>query len=104
MGLSKLSEKCQKCNHKNTCDNKQMEACAYMTVPLIPKMKTSQCTFSEPIIGGMLNSGIVCVDSGVELIGKINSNGEYSGNSELIVEAIRKAIESEAKKGRCIHA
>lgn len=36
MGLSKLSEKCKKCNHKESCDNKRMEACAYV----IPKFAT----------------------------------------------------------------
>lgn len=28
--LSKLSEKCNKCNKKDACDNKRMEMCAYI--------------------------------------------------------------------------
>lgn len=30
MGLSRLSAKCQKCRYKDTCNNKEMEALAYM--------------------------------------------------------------------------
>lgn len=30
MSLSKLSDKCNKCRQKDTCDNKRMEACLYI--------------------------------------------------------------------------
>ena len=33
MGLSKLSEQCQKCPDKDICSEKRMEACAYLTEP-----------------------------------------------------------------------
>ena len=33
MGLSKLSEQCKKCPDRNICDEKRMEACAYLPEP-----------------------------------------------------------------------
>lgn len=30
MGLSRLAAKCQKCRYKDSCNNKEMEALAYM--------------------------------------------------------------------------
>lgn len=33
MGLSKLSEQCKKCPDKDICDEKRMEACAYLPEP-----------------------------------------------------------------------
>ena len=33
MGLSKLSEQCKKCPDRDICDEKRMEACAYLPEP-----------------------------------------------------------------------
>jgi len=35
MGLSKLSEKCSKCPFVSKCDNKRMEALAYLPDPIV---------------------------------------------------------------------
>ena len=43
MGLSKLSEQCKKCPDRNICDEKRMEACAYLPEPAV-------ATLTEPLI------------------------------------------------------
>lgn len=41
MGLSRLSEKCQKCPFVSKCKNKQMEALAYLPEPMIANASQS---------------------------------------------------------------
>ena len=43
MGLSKLSEQCKKCPDRNICDEKRMEACAYLPEPAVAPL-------TEPLI------------------------------------------------------
>lgn len=80
MGLSKLSEKCQKCNRKNTCDNKRMEACAY----IVPKLDGA-----FPID----SNGLFIEHEGQpELIGRIGDK-PFVNQLEPTLESIRKAVE-----------
>jgi hypothetical protein len=64
MGLSRLSEKCQNCKQKDTCNNKRMEACAYIdnqyaTGGLVSGAQLMACGNAEPcLIGSFSNSGL----------------------------------------------
>jgi hypothetical protein len=90
MGLSKLSEKCQKCKRKDNCDNKRMEVCGY--IEPIPKFAQSGFPMPE-------NLFFCRGDSGPELIG--NLSNKYSHGNEKVLEAIadgvRKGIEDVVK-------
>lgn len=51
MGLSKLSEKCQKCPHSETCDHKQMEALGFLPEPCATTAtQTSVADMAAPIL------------------------------------------------------
>ena len=43
MGLSKLSEQCKKCPDRNICNEKRIEACAYLPEPAVAPL-------AEPLI------------------------------------------------------
>lgn len=95
MGLSKLSEKCQECKRKDTCDNKRMEACGYIK----PMSEFEQGGFPSP---GVL---FTCRgEYGSELIGNLSK--KYSHGNEKVLEAIadgvRKGIEDALKNSNGI--
>jgi hypothetical protein len=85
MGLSKLSERCEKCGHKNSCDNKRMEACAY--IELIPKSAT----------GGIVNQKdlFISPNNDREIIGSLGK--PIHGYSDKIIDSIHKALECKYK-------
>lgn len=89
MGLSKLTEKCQTCKRKDTCDDKRMEACAY----IVPKFDG---TF--PID----NKGIFVEREGQsELIGRISNKSRIIDNEpilESLAEAVQKSFEKALKE------
>lgn len=44
MGLSRLSKQCEKCQFKDTCNNKRMEALAYLPEPPYANQATQSST------------------------------------------------------------
>ena len=87
MGLSKQSEKCQKCDRKDTCNNKTMEACAYI-IPTIPQ-------FAQ---GGLLKPETLFYfgsHDGPELMGNLGK--KHQPSQDLIVESISKAVSDAIK-------
>ena len=81
MGISKLSEKCLKCDRKDDCDDKRMEACAYIIAPLAT--------------GGIVNNNSIFIhqSNGIEIMGSFSGNGLKEHNREII-ESIRKALKN----------
>lgn len=59
MALSKLHEKCNKCKHKDDCDNKRMVACGVMTLS-----PTSQIVNSH--ISTSINLGDIQIGTSLE--------------------------------------
>lgn len=84
MGVSRQSEKCKKCDRKDTCNEKRMEACAYI-VPPLPNFAQSGLTMSKNLF--------MCYgDSESELIGRLGKSNHHANNEQLI-DSIRKAVE-----------
>lgn len=52
MGLSVLAEKCRKCPKVDTCNNKRMEALAYLPEPIA-------APYSEPVAADIAESMLV---------------------------------------------
>lgn len=51
MGLTQLSEKCQKCPFVDTCENKRMEALAYLSEPMIAEVgQSASISAAAPVI------------------------------------------------------
>lgn len=90
MGLSRLSEKCQKCNHKDTCDNKRMEACAY----IVPQM-------SNMASGGIVNSNNLFIPNrdDYEIVGNFKPIGNYKPMNDELISSIRHGIEKALRDG-----
>lgn len=52
MALSKVSEICKHCEHYNDCDNKRMEACAYI-IPKEPLAQNGNQPLTQPLMQAM---------------------------------------------------
>ena len=52
MGLSKLHSKCEKCKHKDDCNEKRMAACAYINEP--PLMAEMSAPLTQDIAAPVL--------------------------------------------------
>lgn len=51
MSLSRLSEKCQKCPFVDTCENKRMEALAYLPEPMMADAsRSNSMSAAAPIL------------------------------------------------------
>lgn len=51
MGLTQLSEKCKKCPFVDTCENKRMEALAYLPEPMIAEAgRSASMSAAAPVI------------------------------------------------------
>ncbi len=51
MGPTQLSEKCQKCPFVDTCENKRMEALAYLPEPMIAEVgQSASISAAAPVI------------------------------------------------------
>lgn len=60
MGLTQLSEKCQKCPFVDTCENKRMEALAYLSEPMIAEVgQSASISAAAPVIRETME---ICVD------------------------------------------
>jgi hypothetical protein len=46
MVLSKLHERCEKCNYKDECNNKRMVACGLLELPKIEPQITVNCNIN----------------------------------------------------------
>lgn len=83
---SKLSEKCQKCPNVNDCDEKRMEACAYMKMP-------------DPCMESALSPSADCASAEV----LVKHDYRYIKNNcgmtvPLDLEAVKKQLERDIYK------
>lgn len=81
MGLSKLSEKCQKCDRKDTCEEKRMEACAYIMPYATGRIISHEASFySHP-------------NNNIEIVGNIQRrNPDFQAITEAIAKSVRENI------------
>lgn len=75
MGLSKLSEKCNKCKKKDVCDNKRMETCAY----IVPEFAAGGLVSPEIAFGGITKEASCIVSPSFRV-------------SDSIIEEIHRAM------------
>jgi hypothetical protein len=83
MGISKLSDKCTKCDHKDICNEKRMEDCAYI-IPTLPEFAQGGFPMQENLF--------MCIDYDTEMIGRL-SNSKHHVNNEQLIDGIRRAVE-----------
>lgn len=83
MGLSRLSEKCKKCSKNYTCDNKRMEARAYI-IPTIPSLAQDSIIDSRGLF--------IERERQPEFVGQLHDKPRVVDN-DRILESIREAVE-----------
>lgn len=82
--ISKLSKKCKKCPYVKNCNNKRMEACAFMK---LPKKLLNDC--SAPLTSSLMEQA---TKPHTSVTIKMGDYGTVNTSMEEISEKIKKAI------------
>ena len=88
---SRLSQQCQKCRYKDTCDHKQMEMLAYIDEPPIQAQNSQSITsnLAQPIMRETTTIAI----NGVKTI-------VYKDDLEKMFDIVSKQITAELRGGK----
>lgn len=88
--ISKLSDKCEKCHYKDTCDNKRMVTCAVVEQENNKLMDNLAAPLTNPLGSPMLNK-----------VTPITIHmGEY-GNIHTTMESIKEQVEKQLRIDVC---
>ncbi|MDU3597750.1 MAG: hypothetical protein E7F68_22070 [Clostridium butyricum] len=88
--ISKLSDKCEKCHYKDTCDNKRMVACAVVEQENNKLMDNVAAPLTNPL-GNPMSNKVIPITIYM---------GEY-GNIHTTMESIKEQVEKQLRIDVC---